>query len=72
MNTMMMSEYVFGCTASAMSATSTAPEPTPSDFLPPVVDHVVDQLVHDQLTNSAHMIYDYNRRDIDIIDGTQF
>jgi hypothetical protein len=70
MNTMKMSAYVFGCTVSAVS--TTAPEPTPSDFLPPVVDHVVDQMVGEQLANSTHMIYDYNRHDIDIIDGTQF
>lgn len=71
MNTMTMSAYVYGCTVSA-TPVAQPPEPTVSDFLPPVIDRVVDQIISDQIADNNHMIYDYTRRDIDVIDGNQF
>lgn len=69
MNTMMLSAYVYGCTAAATTA-PLPPAPTVSDFLPPVIDRTVDKIINDQLIDNIS--YDYTRRDIDVIDGNQF
>lgn len=71
MNTMTLSAYVYGCTVSATPVPQ-PPEPTVSDFLPPVIDHAVDQIVSDQIAANNQMLYDYTRRNIDVIDGNQF
>lgn len=71
MNMMTLSAFVYGCTLSA-APVQQAPAPTVSDFLPPAIDRAVDQVISDQLAANAHMIYDYTRRDIDVINGDQF
>lgn len=71
MNTMMLSGYVYGCTADAPPPAA-PPAPTVSDFLPPVIDHATDQAIADQLAANDHMIYDYTRRDIDVVTGGDF
>lgn len=71
MNMMTLSAFVYGCTLSAAPLPQ-PPEPTVSDFLPPAIDRAVDQVISDQLAANAHMIYDYTRRDIDVINGDQF
>ena len=71
MNTMSLSAYVYGCTPDAAPAVL-PPEPSVSDFLPPTIDRLTDQIIGDQLANNDHMVYDYTRRDIDVIVGGQF
>lgn len=69
---MSLSAFVFGCTPDGATPVAAAPAPTPSDFLPPAVDHLVDTTVIETAPDLGHNLYDYTRRDIDVIVGGDF
>jgi len=70
MSNMSLSAFVYGCAPDVVHVSP--PEPTVSDFLPPVIDHLIDNAIVAVEAENAHMQYDYTRRNIDAIVGGDF
>lgn len=70
MSNMSLSAFVYGCAPDVVPVSP--PAPTVSDFLPPVIDHLVDNAIVAVEAEAAQMPYSYTRRDVDVIVGGDF